>query len=165
VFPPEGKFEPTKLPASEATLNNLFAAHLTAAGQKDWGVTWGTTLRHVGAEAKCALNAGNFRGLRFRARGKGTVSLRFGVPETISTEYGGRCVEHCWDLHGIAIHLSDDWQAREVHWDQLQQGGWGKSAHFDPQRLLSIELMASPANLPADVWIDDLEWLRESDPK
>jgi len=160
VFPAEGKFEPSRLPAAEATLGNVFAAHFAATGEKDWGATWGTTLRHVGPQAKCALNVGNFRGLRFRARGKGTVSLRFGMPETVSTEYGGRCVERCWDKHGIAIRLSDEWQKRDVYWEQLQQGGWGKSVRFDPKRLLDIEFMASPVNLPADLWIDDLDWIR-----
>lgn len=160
VFPPEGKFEATKLPPAEATLDNLFAAHFTAEGEKDWGVTWGTTLRHVGAQGKCALNVSRFAGLRFRARGTGTVSVRFGMPETVATEHGGRCAEGCWDMHSFPLHLSSDWQVREIRWDQLQQGGWGKSVRFDPARLLGLEFMASPANLPADVWLDDLEWIR-----
>jgi hypothetical protein len=159
VFPPEGKFQPTKLPEGEATLENQLAAHFTAEGEKDWGVTWGTTLRHVGSDAKCALNAGNFGGLRFRARGKGTVTLRFGQPETVASEYGGRCAERCWDLHGTVLHLSEEWLTREVRWDQLQQGGWGKSVRFDPKRVLGIEFMASPTNMPADFWIDDLAWI------
>jgi hypothetical protein len=160
VFPPEGKFEASKLPEGEATLDNAWAAHFSADGEKDWGATWGTTLRHVGTRAKCSLNVGNFRGLRFRARGKGTVSLRFGMPETVAAEYGGRCVERCWDLHGVTLHLSEGWQVREVRWEQLQQGGWGKSVRFDPKHLLGAEFMAAPANLPADFWIDDLEWIR-----
>lgn len=159
VFPPEGTFQASKLPDGEATLDNQLAAHFTAAGEKDWGVTWGTTLRHVGSTGKCALNVGSFRGLRFRTRGTGTVTLRFGMPENVAAEYGGRCVERCWDLHSTTLHLSSDWQTREVHWDQLQQGGWGKPVRFDPKHLLGIEFMASPANLPADFWIDDLEWI------
>ena len=162
IFPAEGKFEPSKLPAQEATPNNAFAGHFTAAGQKDWGVTWGTTLRHVGATAKCALNASKFRGIRFRVRGSGAVSLRFGMPDTVAAEFNGRCVEHCWDVHGVVIRLGDAWQTHEITWDQLQQAGWGKPVRFDPQHLLSLELAASPANLPADFWIDDLEWLAAS---
>ena len=159
VFPPEGTFQASKLPDGEATLDNQMAAHLTAEGQKDWGVTWGTTLRHVGAAGKCALNVSRFRGLRFRARGTGSVTLRFGMPEDVASEYGGRCVERCWDLHSTTLHLSPDWQTREVRWDQLQQAGWGKAVRFDPERLLSIELAASPANLPANLWVDDLAWI------
>ncbi len=159
VFPPAGTFQPSKLAEGEATLENQLAAHFTAEGEKDWGVTWGTTLRHVGPASKCAFNVGKFAGLRFRARGKGSVSLRFGMPDTVAAEYGGRCVERCWDLHGTIIHLSDDWRVREVRWDQLQQGGWGKSVRFDPRRILGIEFAASPKYLPADFWVNDFSWI------
>jgi len=163
VFPPDGKFEPVKLGA-EATVDNQFAAHFTGSGYTDWGITWGVTLQHVGASAKCPLNAGNFAGIRLRARGKGSVLLRFGMPETTAAEFGGSCTEKCWDLHSYALRLSEDWQTREIRWDQLQQGGWGKSVRFDPRRLLSLHFAAGPQQLPADVWLDDIEWLRSAPP-
>jgi hypothetical protein len=163
VFPPDGKFEPVKLGA-EGTLDNQFAAHLTGSGYTDWGISWGVTLHHVDAKAKCPLNAGNFAGIRLRARGKGSILMRFGIPETTGAEFGGSCTEKCWDLHTYVLRLSDDWQVREVRWDQLQQGGWGKSARFDPKRLLSLQFAAPPQNQPADVWLDDIEWVRASTP-
>lgn len=158
VFPPDGKFEPTRL-GSEGTLDNQFAAHLTANGYADWGVSWGVTLHHVGASAKCPLNAGNFGGIRLKARGKGTLLLRFGMPETTAAEFGGSCTEKCWDLHSYVLRLTDDWQTREIRWDQLQQGGWGKSVRFDPRRLLSLQFAASPKEMPIEAWLDDIEWL------
>ncbi|MFZ5893953.1 MAG: hypothetical protein ACOY0T_23020 [Myxococcota bacterium] len=161
VFPPDGKFEPVKLGA-EGTPENQYAAHLTANGHTDWGVSWGVTLHHVGAAAKCPLNAGNFAGIRLKARGKGTILLRLGMPETTAAEFGGSCTEKCWDLHTFVLHLSDDWQTREIRWDQLQQGGWGKSVRFDPRRLLSLQFAATPKYLPADVWVDEIEWLKST---
>ncbi|HET7538742.1 MAG TPA: carbohydrate binding domain-containing protein [Polyangiaceae bacterium] len=162
IFPADGAFKASELPAVEATVDNRMAGHFSAQGQKDWGAVWGTTLRHVADSAKCSLNAGHFAGLRFRARGKGSVRVRFGMPETVASEYGGRCSERCWDVHELALHLTEDWQSREVRWDQLQQEGWGKSVHFDPKRLLGIEFAAKPDNLPADFWIDDLVWISEA---
>lgn len=158
VFPPDGKFETTALPEKEATPDNRVAAHFTAQGYKDWGAVWGVTLRHVGA-AKCPLNAAPFSGLKFRVRGKGEIQVRFGMPETIATEYGGSCTEKCYDMHGTTLHLSDDWQVREVRFDRLQQGGWGKSVRFDPTRLLSLEFRAAPDKMPVEVWLDDFEWI------
>ncbi len=164
VFPAEGKFEPVSL-ASEGTPENQFAAHLRASGQTDWGVTWGTTLAHVGAEAKCPLNAGHFAGLRLRARGKGVLLVRFGMPETTAAEFGGSCSDKCWDMHSFLLRLSDAWETREIRWDQLQQGGWGKSVRFDPARLMSLQFAATVPNLPADAWLDDVEWIRPASPK
>jgi hypothetical protein len=162
IFPPDGSFKTSELPAAEATALNRTAAHFSADGQKDWGAVWGTTLRHVGDSAKCSLNVGQFQGLRFRVRGKGSVRLRFGMPETVASEYGGRCTERCWDVHEATLHLTEEWQTREVRWDQLQQGGWGKSVRFDPKHLLSLEFAAKPGNLPADFWLDDLAWISEA---
>ena len=70
------------------------------------------------------------------------------MPETIATEYGGSCTEKCYD-----------WQVREVRFDRLQQGGWGKSVRFDPTRLLSLEFRAAPDKMPVEVWLDDFEWI------
>ncbi len=162
IFPVDGTFKASELPGGEATVDNRFAAHFTAAGQKDWGAVWGTTLRHVGEPAKCPLNVGAFRGLSFRARGQGSVRLRFGMPETVASEYGGRCAERCWDVHEVVVHLTDDWRAHEVRWEQLQQEGWGKPVRFDPKRLLGIEFAAKPGHLPADFWVDDLSWISEA---
>ena len=162
IFPPDGTFKTSELPGAEATVENRMAGHFTAEGQKDWGAVWGSTLRHVGDSAKCSLNLGNFRGLRFRARGKGSVRVRFGMPETVASEYGGRCAERCWDVHETTLRLTEGWQTHEVRWDQLQQEGWGKSVQFDSKRLLGIEFAAKPGNLPADFWIDDLVWIPEA---
>jgi hypothetical protein len=41
------EFVAERLADAEASKQNLFAAHLQAEGQRDWGVAWGTTLRWV----------------------------------------------------------------------------------------------------------------------
>jgi hypothetical protein len=162
MFPPQAQFAPAKL-ESDATPDNRFAAHLAASGYKDWGVSWGVTLHHLSDDAKCPLNLGEFAGLRLRARGKGAVFLRFGMPDTVSSEFGGSCADKCWDMHGYLLRSTEDWQTREVRWEQLQQGGWGAPTRFDPKRVIAFYVAGTPENLPVDVWLDDLEWIRRDD--
>ena len=49
LLPPPGNFTAERLPEGEGAPSNLFAAHLVAEGQKEWGAVWGTTLAHADA--------------------------------------------------------------------------------------------------------------------
>jgi hypothetical protein len=151
------KFAGEKLSEAEATKDNAFAAHLTASGQKDWGVVWGTTLRWESNGIRCPLNASAFAGIRFRAKGPATVRVAFGIPETEPADgAGGSCKSRCFDTHGKIVHLGNCWDEYLVRWDQLQQGGWGNEARFDPARLLQLAFAVTPNELPADLWVDDI---------
>jgi len=162
VLPPSGSFAPVPLPAEEATLHNEYAAHLTASGFEVWGATWGTTLRFTREGIKCAFNGSSFAGIRFRAKGNGTLRVNLGTPETIPVEDGGRCEERCYDTHARLVRIKPDWQVFEVRWGDLQQGGWGTQARFDPARLLNVGFNADKERLPVDVWLDDIEFLVEA---
>ncbi len=156
---PSGSFAPDKLPAAQATKTNQLAAHFSAAGQKQWGVTWGTTLRWVDKGIRCPFNGSAFVGVRFRGKGPAEVRISVGLPETFPPDSGGSCKEGCWDTHGMPIHLSDRWDDYVVRWDHLQQGGWGAQARFDPKRMLGLSFSVNAKNLPADFWIDDIEFI------
>lgn len=150
------KFAPEKLPEAEATKDNLFAAHLTATGQKDWGAVWGVTLRWESNGIRCPFNASAFAGIRFRARGPGSVRVMLGVPETQPPDGGGTCQSKCYDMHGKIVHMSNCWDEYLVRWDQLQQDGWGAQARFDPARIIQLGFSVHVADLPTDFWLDDL---------
>jgi hypothetical protein len=150
------KFAAEKLPEAEATKDNSLAAHFAASGQKDWGVSWGVSLRWESKGIRCPYNASSFAGIRFRARGPGDVRVVIGVPETEPTEGGGTCKANCYDTHGKVVHLDNCWDDYLVRWDQLQQGGWGAQVRFDPARIVLLAFAMTPANLPADFWLDDL---------
>ena len=159
VRPPAGKFAPERLPKDKASKDNLFAGHFSAEGQKEWGVVWGTTLRWVSQGVRCPLNASSFGGIRFRAKGPGSITVKFGIPATTPAEGDGACKQKCYDFHAKLVILSDRWDAYEVHFDRVQQGGWGTDARFDPSRLMSLNFAAGPKDLPVDLWVDDIEFL------
>lgn len=153
---PEGNFMPARLPARESSKDNLFAAHVTAAGQTEWGALFATTLHWLNEGVRCPLNVSLFQGVKFRAKGPGSVAFRMDVPGTMPPEYGGECSKSCYDAPSKVITLSDHWDEYKVTWDQLQQGGWGTEVRFDPARVLGLGFTINLRALPADFWVDDL---------
>jgi hypothetical protein len=157
--PPRGDLRPVRLPEGEASADQQFAVHATAEGYSDWGVVWGTTLKWLGDGYKCPFNASAFAGLRFRAKGKGSVAVKLGTLDTVPGEYEGRCRERCWDTHGKRIYFAEAWQEYTITWEQLQQQGWGAEARFDPERVLNLNFSADSKDLPLDFWLDDLRFI------
>jgi hypothetical protein len=157
VIKPDGTFRAELLPAADATPDNRYAAHLVASGQSQWGATWGATLAWRKDGVRCPLNLSGFAGLRFRAKGPGTIRMGFAVPEVQAKEYGGTCTDRCYDFHGKVFRLGDRWESYTVRWERVQQGGWGREARFTPSRLVQLNIKVDLKDLPADFWIDDLE--------
>jgi hypothetical protein len=156
---PSGTFAAELVPAAESTKENRFAAHLVASGQKEWGVVWGSALHWTTKGLKCPLNVSTFAGLRFRAKGPGTVRVSLAVPEVTPKDGGGTCTERCYDAHGKLFLLSDAWETYEMRWEKMQQGGWGTEAHFTPERVVNLGINVDVKHLPIDFWLDDAEFL------
>jgi len=163
LFPDRGKFTPERLPPAESNRENLFAAHLKAEGQKDWGAVWGVTLRWRSEGIRCPFNASAFAGVRFRAKGPGTVRVAFPIPETQPVDMGGTCKARCFDVHGKLIVLTSRWDDYLVKWDRLEQQGWGGEARFEPSRIQGFQIAARPQELPIDFWIDDVAFVTEAE--
>lgn len=161
LAPDRGGFKPDRLPIAESNRENLFAAHLKANGQKDWGAVWGVTLRWRSEGIRCPLNASSFAGVRFRAKGPGTVRVAFPVPETQPVDAGGTCKARCYDVHGQLLVLTGRWDDYLVRWDHLEQQGWGAEARFEPSRVNGFQIAVRPQELPADLWIDDVSFVTE----
>lgn len=154
---PEATFAADLLPTAESTKDNRFAAHFAASGQKNWGVVWGAALQWTKDGIKCPLNVSSFAGVRFRAKGPGTIRMSMAVPEVTPKEQGGTCADRCYDAHGKLFLLSEQWDTYEMRWEKMQQGGWGAEARFTPDRIVNIAINADVKNLPIDFWIDDVE--------
>jgi len=157
VLEPNGSFAAELLPPAEATRENRYAAHFHASGQKEWGATWGSTLAWTRKGLRCPLNLSRFAGMRFRAKGPGTIRVALVVPEVQAKEYRGTCTDRCYDYHGKVFTLSDRWESYGVRWDRLQQGGWGTEARFTPSRIVQLSINVSVTSLPIDFWVDDFE--------
>lgn len=154
---PNAPFAAELLPAAESNKDNRYAAHLTAAGEKNWGVVWGAQLSWTREGLKCPLNVSGFSGVRFRAKGPGKIRVSLAVPEVTPKDSGGTCADRCYDAHGKLFLLSDAWDTYEMRWEKMQQGGWGTEARFTPERVVNIAINADPASLPLDLWLDDVE--------
>lgn len=155
--PPAPAGGPGEIPRADA---NVYAAHFEAAGQTDWGASWGMTLRWIGEGLKCPFNASNFVGVRFVARGSGPVWLQLGMPTTTPvSEELGECKQACWDTYTAPVALKPDWQRFLIPFESLQQRGFGTEVPFDPARLLSVAFQAMPQHLPIDFWVDDIAFV------
>jgi hypothetical protein len=161
ALPPRGDLRGSPLPEAERGPVQQFALHLAAEGFTDWGVTWGMTLRSTHAGHKCSMNASKYSGVRFRAKGKGQVFVKIGIPETVPGEFEGTCKERCWDSHKRLVVLSDQWQDYVLPWDTFQQAGWGAAAKLDPARLLALNFAVGPNEQPTELWVDDLSFITE----
>jgi hypothetical protein len=161
---PESSFAPELLPEAESNKDNRFAAHLSAAGQSNWGVVWGTALHWTKGGIKCPVNLSGFAGVRFRAKGPGQIRVSLAVPEVTPKEYGGSCTDKCYDGHGKLMLLSGAWETYELRWEKLAQSGWGTEARFTPQRLLNLSFNVDVKALPIDFWLDDVELIAKAAP-
>ncbi len=161
---PRDGFKAEALSGTDATRENRFAAHLQAAGQKQWGAVWGTSLQWGTKGIRCPFNGSAFDGFRFRAKGPGSIRVSVTIPESMPKDAGGTCSEGCYDHYGKTFVLSDRWDEYLVRWDRLQQGGWGAEARFDPGRVLGLGFSAGPKELPIDFWIDDIEFIAAATP-
>ena len=161
---PMAPFVAELLPATEATKDNRYAVHLTAAGQKDWGVVWGAALQYTHDGLKCPLNVSAFAGIRFRAKGPGTIRVSVAVPEVTPKEGGGTCKDRCYDAHGKVFLLSDAWDTYDMRWEKMQQGGWGTEARFTPERIVNLGINVDVKALPIDLWLDDVELIPKAAP-
>jgi len=154
---PTAPFAAELLAAAESSKDNRYAAHLTAAGQTNWGVVWGAALNWTHEGIKCPLNVAGFAGVRFRAKGPGTIRVSMAVPEVTPKDGGGSCVDRCYDAHGKLFLLSSAWDSYEMRWEKMQQGGWGTEARFTPQRIVNLAVNVDVKALPIDLWLDDVE--------
>jgi hypothetical protein len=159
---PNAPFVAELLPEADSSKDNRYAAHLTAAGEKDWGVVWGAALQRTKDGIKCPLNVSRYAGVRFRAKGPGTIRLSIAVPEVSPKESGGTCADRCYDAHGKVFLLTDKWDSYEVRWGKLQQGGWGTEARFTPERIVNLAINGDVKALPLDFWIDDVELIHQA---
>jgi hypothetical protein len=161
---PLAPFVAELLPAAESTKENRYAAHLTATGEKNWGVVWGAALQWTRQGIKCPLNLSGFAGVRFRAKGPGKIRLSLAVPEVTPKDGGGTCTDRCYDAHGKIFLLSDGWDTYEMRWEKMQQGGWGAEARFTPERIVNLAVNVDVKSLPIDLWLDDVELIPKPAP-
>ena len=150
------------LPVPGGAHGSARAAHVTAAGYSVWGAGFSANISHFAGGIRCPYNASKFSGLRFYARGTGVVRVELMVPDIVDQEYGGKCNpstgEVCYDTHGVWIMPGPAWQLYSFPWAAFTQRGFGKAAPFRPDTIMSLEYAFETADLPVDVWFDDVSF-------
>jgi hypothetical protein len=139
-----------------------FALHVAAEGFTESGVSLAMSLQFVAEGVRCPYDASAYRGIGLWVRGAGLVRFAVQTVGVYGSEFGGMCREEkevCWDAHRKAVALSPEWTYKEIEWGSLSQMGWGKSVRFDSRALMGFLFMASPAELPLELWLDEIRFL------
>ena len=163
---PDGKQVPESFAAERGGYNESnYAAHYNVVGFTEWGAVMGFQLRYVPEEGiKCPFNAEAFDGLSFMARGSGRIRVNLGIPETTPSEQEGRCQRGCWDSHGSFVFLTEEWKLHRLPWSSFAQQGWGTASRLNVKELLAVNFSVLRADQPADVWLDDVQFMTRSAP-
>ena len=149
---PGGPLSMARIPGGRGS--SQWALHTSGPKFTKWGA-----LLTADLSARRCYDASVYAGLRFFARGHGSLSVVVKMTQVAPEEYGGSCTHACNDSHRKRLDLSRNWQEERVTWAELQQQGFGQIVPFDPRSLLSIELTVDPEQTPFDFWVDDLRFL------
>jgi len=138
------------------------ALHFSGGGFTKWGAGFGVSLAwSIAQSGVCTYDLSAFSGVRFRARGNGTVRLNFPSKKSAFKSAGGECPdsEGCYDQQGRNIGLSPNFREFVIPFCSLGQRGFGSPlGPFDSTRITNLNfLVQSKGNF--DVWLDDIEFI------
>ncbi len=119
---------------------------------------WGAVLAAELSPRRC-YDASAYAGIEFWARGHGRFRVAVEMTQVVAEEYGGSCVENCFDMHLTERALDKDWQHYQIRWQELGQRGTGPELPFDPRSLLAVQFAVTTEQTPFDFWIDDVAFL------
>jgi hypothetical protein len=119
---------------------------------------WGAVLSVELSPRRC-YDASAYAGIAFWARGRAKLRVAVKMTQIVGEEFGGSCLEDCYDGHGASRTLNKDWQRYTLRWEDLAQTGFGTPLPFDPHSLFSVEFAVSADQPSFDFWVDDLSFL------
>lgn len=138
------------------------ALHFSGGGFSRWGAGFGVSLAWSQAQSGvCTYDLSAYSGVRFRARGKGTLRLNFPSRKSAFKSAGGECAdsEGCFDQQGRNIGLSADFQEVVVSFCALGQRGFGPPlGALDTTQVTNLNFLV-PGSNDFDVWLDDIEFI------
>jgi hypothetical protein len=133
--------------------------HFVARGMTTWGAALALNLRWVRRSMSCPLNASRYAGLAMDMKGVGSLPVQVATFRTANAPGGGGCTSQCFDHHQAIVQASPSWKTHEIRWQDLHQEGWGQATRFEPDALVGIHFAPRPADLPLDVWIDNVRFI------
>ena len=133
-----------------------YAIHMQGSGFRTWGASLGVTLSEA-TQGQCPYDASNTKGIRFYAKGTGSITISVATSPTVPTAEGGTCGARCFDYYAVREQLSSDWQQYQFTWSELRQSGWGAAVSFSAAEIMYIEF-AFGVNVNFDLYVDDLSF-------
>lgn len=152
---PDGDFSVDAGIEGPGVKSSQYALHgsLEVPGNAEWGGVAQLTF-------DSPISASQWEGVKFFAKGTGTVTVKLVSANTVPTAQGGTCTTGCDDSHGSRLSLSADWTEVKVYFDQVRQVGFGTEVDFDPNALLGVGIQAQDPG-SYDFWIDDLQFFTD----
>lgn len=96
--------------------------------------------------------AENYNGIRFKAKGSGSVFFKFGL-DTTRTSYN--------EFKSETIHLNNVWNTYEIYFEDLVQEPWGRQTEWNSKILYVISFQADSNYGPSgEIFLDDIEFIK-----
>ena len=149
---PGASFVPDRIPGGRDA--SRFGIHVKGGKFTKWGAVLSADL----SPRRC-YDASAYAGVEFWARGHGFLRLAVQMTQVVAEEYGGSCVDKCFDGHFAQVALDKAWKHYLLRWEDLAQSGIGQTVTFDPHSLLAIQFAVPPEQTPFEFWIDDVAFL------
>lgn len=114
----------------------------------------------MGVALGCARDVSAFEGYRFAVKAGGPHSFDAKVPTaaTVLVENGGACTIGCEDHFSERVTLTDaGWHECSIRFRDLAQQGYGAPVAFDARKVMGMEFIASAADQPFDITVDNVE--------
>ncbi len=134
---------------------STLALHTAGSGFTDWGAGVGFDFR----AGSGPYDASPWAGLRFWARGQGSVRVRLMEADLVSGHPCGGCDPTsgmCDQPHTTEVFLSTQWTAFDLPWGAFESA-LGTDQPVNTTALLGIQF-ETPAGTDFDFWLDDLEF-------
>jgi hypothetical protein len=127
---------------------------LSGQGFKTWGAGLAVSLN---AE-DCRYDASKQVGLRFSAKGSGSLLVSAATRQTTPPGAGGTCATTaCNDHFNTIYQLSNSWTSYVVPFTGLKQTGWGTPAVFNATQMLYLQFSFGP-NSTFELYLDNVSF-------
>ncbi|HTA94070.1 MAG TPA: hypothetical protein VK745_31040 [Polyangiaceae bacterium] len=152
---PKGEMEPATNGDFQTALSNGMV-HTHGKMYTEWG--GGIGLNFVGGGSLQPVDASQFKGIKFKASGSG--SLHVGLATAATMPDFGICTA-CYGHYSVDINdLSSTPKEYSYTWDKLPQAGFGKpKAKLDPKTLIGLNFTSKGATT-WDFSIGEIDWIK-----
>jgi endoglucanase len=134
------------------------AIHVSGSNFSTWGVGLSADL-DTSAGARRPVDLGEYRGLKIRAKGTGSIDVELVLPATTGTdEPGGTCTagQGCFGHYAATLALSGDYSEQTLAFSAFRQPDWATASPLDLSGVLAVNFLSRVNGGPVsiDLWLD-----------